>query len=433
MTWTRPHRASLRWLFAPALLATAAVGCELGEVVVPQTDPIVIVQAIMRSDRSQQWILVEQSLTGSVEGHGHGFVPGQAVQVPAEGASVTVSNLSLPSDACGAAVNFTEAAAPDSLLAGVYWAPAGCPTTRPGDTLDLRVEYGDAVTTARTVVPFTDRILLGARGTTVSLPGPTLAFNRDNDTLRAEVLGQGGRGLTLTVHPRPLPNTAPRLVAEQTSWFWADSTIMTLPGDFVNIFEADFESDDDVPDLFVAGQHYTIGVARPDDNYFDFLRSANSPLSGRGFINHVVGGYGLFGSIVAGATEIRVVGNLDDPREATYRFAGELEAVQVDIRIELYIGRPLLNDREERERFAAFVTGDWVHGLLDHSIIGMLDGDRLEAVLEQETGAVDENGFPQIGTWRLTGGISPSASTLTVVTEDGNITTLTRIPLSAAR
>ena len=429
----RPHCGSLRWLFAPALLATAAAGCELGEVVVPPTDPIVIVQAIMRPDRSQQWILVEQSLTGALEGDGRDFVPGQPVQVPAEGASVTVSNVSLPSDACGAAVSFTEAAAPDSLLAGVYWAPAGCPTIRPGDTLDLRVAYGDAVTTARTVVPSTDRILLGARDSTVSLPGPMLVFNRDSDTLKAEVLGQGGRGLTLTVNPRPLPSTLPALAAEQAAWFWADATVMTLPGDLVNIFQADFESDDNVPDLFVAGQHYTVGVARPDNNYFDFLRSANSPLSGRGFLNRVEGGFGLFGSIVAGATQLRVVGNLDDPREATYRFAGELEAVQVDVRMELYVGRPLLNDGEEREEFAAFVTGDWVHGPLDHTVTGFLTGSRFEGFLEQDTGAFDEDGFLDVGRWTLTGNLSGSTSTLTVVTEDGGTSTLTQVPASTAR
>ena len=71
-------------------------GCELGEVVVPPSDPIVIVQAIMRPDRAQQWILVERSLTGEtspLRGGGR-VLPQGSVSTPVAGAVVTVTNAS---------------------------------------------------------------------------------------------------------------------------------------------------------------------------------------------------------------------------------------------------------------------------------------------------------------------------------------------------
>ena len=406
-------------------MAIAVTACELGQVVVPQSEPIVIVQAIMRPDRPQHWIIVEQSLTGaSQDVSQRSFVTGP-VEAPVAGASVTVSNLSFPNDPCGLDVAFTETGGPasavfgpDSALAGVYWAPPGCPTIRPGDTLALAVDAAGAVVTGRTVVPRADSILLRANGSTIRLPNPSLRFNRDLDTLTAEVIARSGRGVQLGIVSRPL---SPRLISRSgpsTARFWVDSTAMTLPGDFVNVFEAEFEPDDDVPDLFVAGRHYLATVARPDDNYFDFIRSANSPLSGRGFINHLDGGFGLFGSMIVGTNELRVVGEVDDPRERTYRFVGDVEGVPVDLAMEVYLGRPVVGDAD-RVRFSAFATGDWVHGPLDHSVFGVLRGNALEASLRQDSGRDDEDGFPEIGSWTLIGVLSPSNATLTVVTEGG--------------
>ena len=412
---------------------TLAFGaCELEEVVVPPSDPIVIVQAIMRPDRAQQWILVERSLTGEtspLRGGGR-VLPQGSVSTPVAGAVVTVTNASRPGDPCGSTVTFTEALAPDTTIAGTYWAPQGCPVVLPGDTLDLQVVSENAVVTGRTIVPITGDIMLHAMTGSVTLPGPTIAFNRDVDTLTAEVRATGGRGLYLSVHPRQLTAGREHLVASQTSWFFADSTALRLPGDFVNIFEADFEFDDDVPDLFDAGRHYEVTVARPDTNYYDFLRSGNSPLSGRGFINRLDGGFGLFGSMIVAGNALRAVGTIDDPRERAYRYTGEVEGVQVDLLLEIYVGRPLLNDADDRSRFAAFATGTWVHGPLDQSVNGLLRGNSMDASLEQGTGTLNEGGSPATQLWTIRGNLSPDSGRLTVVSDQGQIETLVQVPPS---
>ena len=46
------------------MLAGLMWACDLTEVAIPASDPIVIVQAIIRPDRDQQWVIVERSLTG---------------------------------------------------------------------------------------------------------------------------------------------------------------------------------------------------------------------------------------------------------------------------------------------------------------------------------------------------------------------------------
>ena len=72
-----------------------------------------------------------------------------------------------------------------------------------------------------------------------------------------------------------------------TFWFAVDSNTMTLPGnipDFISAFTEDTDTlPDDLPPVFAAGRYYTVTVAQPDQNYFDFTRSGNLPLSGRGF------------------------------------------------------------------------------------------------------------------------------------------------------
>ena len=171
-------------------------------------------------------------------------------------------------------------------------------------------------------------------------------------------------------------------------------------------------------------------VARPDTNYFDFLRSGNSPLSGRGFINHLDGGFGLFGSMVVAGNPLRAVGTIDDSRERTYRYRGELEGVQVDLQLEIYVGRPLRNDADDRDRFAAFATGTWVYGPLDQSINGLLRGNSMNASLEQGTGILNEGGFPATQLWAIRGNLAPESGRLTVISDSGEIETLVQVPPS---
>ncbi len=76
-------------------------GCDLKEVVVPVGEPTVVVQAVMRPDLGQQFVVLERSFTGAVDPEDFeiGDIPTAGFpRTPIEGALVQVSNLDLAND-----------------------------------------------------------------------------------------------------------------------------------------------------------------------------------------------------------------------------------------------------------------------------------------------------------------------------------------------
>ncbi len=198
------------------------------------------------------------------------------------------------------------------------------------------------------------------------------------DTLEAAIERELGRAIQLEVSRiDSAGNNVP------TFWFAVDSNTMTLPGnmlDFMSALTQDSDTlPDDLPPVFAAGRYYTVTVAQPDHNYFDFIRSGNLPLSGRGFINHLQGGMGVFGSMVTEENEVRVVGVLDDDREGTYNLSGTLLGTAVDIALELYVGEAFADSTD----LSAFVTGQWLHGAIDGSADGAFYGDTIAVAIFQ--------------------------------------------------
>jgi hypothetical protein len=321
----------------------------------------------MRPDLQQQWVLVEQSLTGEQPVSEEAFrIPSQPPDLPILNAVVTVANRNLPSGPCGTPVVFTGRA----RVPGVYVAPRGCPQMRPGDTLDLRVATPEGIiVTGETVVAGVNAMYLGIGGDSVLIPAGELAFNRDRDTLRASVDPVSGRALQIDVR-----RLNARLGSDRVTTLFVDTNAVTLPGDLVNFFEEDDVGDD----VFVPGRDYLISVVYGDQNYWDFIISANDPFSGRGFRNRLEGGMGVFGSLVATTTPVQILGDLEDPREGAYRLRGTVSGVAVDVHWELYLTRPT-----DQADFSAFVEGQWVFGALDGSIDGGFSGDTLRAVVRQ--------------------------------------------------
>jgi hypothetical protein len=363
------------------LATVTSASCEFGETVIPDGDPIVVVHAVLRPDLDTQWILVEQTLTGAGADSTGGSIPGNPPQVPITEALVTVVNRSFTQDPCGV-TQFTEAPLDLELVrsAGLYWGPLGCPTMRAGDTLELRVETLDGhAVSGRSEVPGAQATVLRVGGDSVLLPGPTLLFNRDVDTLEAEVRPIAGRAIQVEVHRsdslgQPVPVTR----------LFVDSTLMTLPGnltDFLSVVigEEDSTESEDAPPIFRAGRYHSVTVALTDDRYFDFSRSGNIPISGRGFVNHLEGGMGVFGAVVAESNMLKVVGDLDDEREGTYNMQGTVEGMSVDVDLELYVAA---TDRDSSAA-AAFVVGQWVLGGLDASSDGTVTGDRFAVTIYQ--------------------------------------------------
>ncbi len=349
---------------------------------IAQGDPIVVVHAVMRPDLDRQWILVEQTLTGSPSDESaHGVIPGNPPQLPVTGATVTVANLSLANDPCGA-VSFTEN--PSALQLpradGLYWGPQNCPTMRTGDTLELLVETTDGhAVKGRTELPGAAAMILLVGSDSVLLPGPPLRLNRDSDTLGARVVAVAGRALQLEVSGFDSAGGSALITR-----FLVDTTAITLPGNLTDFLagvlgEEDSTSVDELEPILVAGRSYTATIALTDERYFDYLRSGNLPLSGRGFINHLEGGMGVFGSIVARTNMLKVVGDIDDEREGTYRLVGSISGRPVDVTLELYVAAA----GEDSTAASSFVVGQWFLGGIDNSARGFFRGDTLALTIYQ--------------------------------------------------
>jgi hypothetical protein len=391
------------------LAATLLLGaCEFGEITIPAEDPIVVVQAVMRPDRSHQWILVEQTLTGTVVVDSNRIeIPGDAPRLPLRGAVVDVVNRTFPADPCGV-TSFIERAGADATP-GVYWGPPDCPTMRPGDTLALvvRAPHGTTVR-GTTEVPGVEAFTLGIGGDPVVMPGPELLLNRDADTLRAAARASVGRALQLEVRRTEVGGgTTPGF------WFVVDSMAMTVPGDLPDLFTGFREDTSGIPDefppVFAAGRRYQVTIGVADSRYFDFVRSGNIPPSGRGFVNRLEGGIGVFGSMVAATSAVRVVGLVDDDREGTYRLSGELRGVPVAVGLEMYVARAGADSSD----LSSFVAGTWVDGAIDESADGGVIGTSLTLTIVQQVPAQPDS----LAAYIVTGPLGAAATTVQVYDE----------------
>jgi hypothetical protein len=347
----------------------------------------------MRPDIDRQWILVEQTLTGAAATYDtlQSIFPGDAPPVPVTAATVTVTNLTMPNDPCGT-VSFTETPADVNLdrSLGLYWGPTDCPTMRPGDTLALSVETADGLlVSGRTEVVGADRMVLRVNGDSVEAPGPEITLNRDVDTLEAEVTAAFGRSLRMEVsRPDSANGLDPKFL------IFLDSTAIKIPGNLVNFFDEIFDDDDDTTStdspesIFTAGRHHTVTIGLMDDHLFDYMRTANTQLSGRGFVNHIDGGMGVFGCVTVTANDVRVIGDIDDDREGEYGMVGTVQGVAVDLSLEMYVAAA----GEDTTAFAAFIEGDWVLGDLEASADGFFEGGEMTLTIYQvdpvDTGSI---------------------------------------------
>ena len=170
-----------------------------------------------------------------------------------------------------------------------------------------------------------------------------------------------------------------------------DTLGMALPGDLVNPFEGDSGQT-----IFRAGRYYTLAVALMDQNYWDFARSRTDPITGQGFINHLDGGLGVFGSVETTQYVLRVTAPQTDPREGVYHVTGTLDSTPVDVTFDLFI------DEIEHRAFAAFVDGAWLQGPLHLSGDGAFgDGQPNSLTLEFGRGVSRSGAYTLLST--LTG------------------------------
>jgi hypothetical protein len=272
------------------------MACELTEVTVPLGQPRVIVQSVYSRGAPYQFVVVEASRTGADTGSSiePEAIPPEGPALPSVGALVTLGYST--GSPCAARVDTL----PPYLYPGTdgVYRGVGLCVADPGDTVFLRVVTADGrVVTGSTVVAGASRVVAAVAADTAVDELDSLFLDRDRDTLRVGLEAISGRAMQVEARRVGEPPGEGLVL-----YLISDSLGIAVPGDLVNPF-----SGDDGEPIFLAGQDYWIGVAVTDSNYYDYVRSRSDPFTGRGFINRLQGGIGVFGSVEVHRFLIRVV------------------------------------------------------------------------------------------------------------------------------
>ena len=310
-----------------ALLLVA--GCELQEIVVPLGRETVAVHAILTLDSSAttQYVVVERSVTGTAEIPDEDSLRGfPRPPLPILGATVVVTRDD------SVALRLRESTVP-----GVYALAPGAAAgfLAPGREYRLQVDLPDGrLVRGRTRMP--------AFPVVTGMPADGASFDRDRDTLRLRWTGaEGTDQVYVQVRPRDLRRYL-------TLVLFTDSSGITLPGNL----PLPVLSDTVPPSVWVAGTYQTLTVAAIDTNYFDYIRTANDPFTGGGFLNHLEGAIGVFGTVAPVNRTVAVRGRVDHPFEGRYALRALVGADSLVGEVELYVTR----ERPEPVLVSALVT-----------------------------------------------------------------------------
>ena len=344
------HVGSVRSLVVGAMLG--ALACTFDERAIAVAPTQVVVHSVLDPSASQQVVLVERTLSGSVFINSDlrfdaldpintgGGVPVTKAQVSVAGSDGTFSASEIP-----------YAGKPASYGAGRYVVNF---SLRAGGRYTLTVRTSDGrVVTGTTVVPSSAPFVTVAGA-------PLVPFNRDRDSLAVSWTAvPGARTYGFRAES---PFGAFQL--------FTDSARLKLPGDIRNVFASDLQR------LFIPGFRQAYTIFAVDTNYFDYYRSRNDPFTGSGIINRLQGGIGLFGStVVIGSRTLDVTQQPVEPAlEGDYELAqGPLMTKPfVDV-MRLYVETPgatsaSLSGWYSRDRTLSARDG----------ITGTRDGNRIE-------------------------------------------------------
>ena len=290
----------IRCRFYAVAILLGAAACTFDAKTIAVAPTQVVVHAVLDPGATQQEVLVERTLSGSVLINDD--VRFDALDPINTGGGVPVAN---------ATVNISG---PDGSTSGAEIRYAGKSVTygagryllkfavRPGGRYVLTVRTSDgSVVTGTTIVP-------NAASFNIVAGAPLAPFTRDRDTL------------TVTFRAVPGARTYGFRVESPFGPFllFTDTTRLRLPGNIRNVFASDLQR------LFIPGFRQAYTVFAVDTNYFDYYRSRNDPFTGSGIINRLQGGIGLFGSsVVIDARTLDVTQQPVDPA-----LEGEYERAQ---------------------------------------------------------------------------------------------------------
>ena len=299
------RRLALGAVVACVLLAS----CEFDKKTIGVGTERVAVHGVLDPIQFTSTILVEQMLTGRVQIRDTTYDEEDPI-VSAGGVPISGARVIIADEIGNSAVAVEDLVIRgDGKGAGVYRITNGQAQTPedsnwirivPAGQYTLRVETPTGtVVTGHTIIPNVQPGVVN--------PSLTL-FNRDRDSI---FLQWGEIPLAHRYSVRVESPRGPLIV-------FVDSLEYLLAGSMRNIYT------EGLPSTFVPGFRQVVSVGAVDQNFYDYYRSQNDIFTGRGLINRLQGGIGVFGSYVLlrGQT-LDVRADLDHPLDAPYRrFAG---------------------------------------------------------------------------------------------------------------
>lgn len=264
-------------------LALLALGCEFDEQTIGPGERMPVVHAVISPGISQQTILAEWLLSGRVDTTSGVQQPGDPIRTgagePIAGATVVIT---APNGDSAIAREELDGSGNSKGVYRFYNAPKpGDPRIDPiflplvgGQRYRLRLE-----TTEGHVV--TGETLLPAAGSQRVLPPPQV-LDRDLDSLY--MLWD------------PVPEASRYLVAAESPR--GQMRIFVPHNEYLLAGSVRHAGRVDVAGVFLPGFTQTVWIAAVDRNYYDYYRATSDTTTGRGVINHLDGGIGVFGSLV---------------------------------------------------------------------------------------------------------------------------------------
>lgn len=281
----------------PGLLA-----CELGETIAPPGQSFLLVHAVLHPvafPATSQQFLLERTWdgvkyvwqTGPPYSFGEPIVTGGGS--PEIRATVQVTTPS------GEVLRAAEpnATNPETCCAGIYLVPIAGPALVAGGTYELRIQTSSGeVLTARAKMPAMPTVMMQ----------PVEVFDRSRDTLRIS--------WAPVAHAAAYELVVANPYREVTAF--TESLTVHLTGALRNTDAEGF------PNAFLPGFEQRVSVYAVDSNYYDYYRSSNSS-TGRGLVNRITGGLGVFGATAPVLHRVvRVVAPFARPAEGNYRYLG---------------------------------------------------------------------------------------------------------------
>jgi hypothetical protein len=333
---------------------TALASCDIGTVIVPKTQPSIVVHAVLNANAGTQVILVERTLTGAIPLHDTTYNPNDPIVsgggIPVSGARVEIV------DSTGLSWPAVEdiMLSTDGQGAGVYRVSL---LIRLGMRYQLHVvtSQGEEVR-AFTRVPFPEVASTGALSRT---------FNRDHDSVVvAWKRVAAARAYAVRVESPFGP-----------FFLFTDSLRFRLTGELRNLFAPDLQR------VFIPGFRQDILVAAVDSNFFDYYRTNNDPFTGSGIISRLSGALGVFGSMVTlNSGTLTVVADQTEAIEGRFRVTSATgDATSFISTVNLYVESPPATSGGATALSGRYTTAG-PNGRTD-GIIGRLNGDAVTFAL----------------------------------------------------